>query len=142
MSEIWIAAAATVVGGALSGMGAEKKAKEDRKASRELTQDSARYEALLSAFETEQDYYYNQLNRANKQRGLEQFRQFSTIKQFAPQYAQTSPGVVVPEKPVIPTFNSQKDVSAGNVGYTDKGQRNVATPPPYQKTIDDVRGAA
>jgi len=104
MSEVWIAAVVGVAGSALSGMGQEKKDKADRKAQRELTQESARYEALLSAFENEQNYYYDQLNRANKQRGLEQFRQFSTLRQFAPEYTQTSPGVVVPSKPAIPNF--------------------------------------
>lgn len=108
MTEVWIAAAATVVGGALSGMGQEKAAKEDRKAQREMTQDSARYEALLSQFEKEQDYYYSQQERANKQRGMEQFRQFSTVQKFAPQYVSTSTPVAVPTKPAIPMFDTQK----------------------------------
>ena len=112
MTEVWIAAVATVAGGALSGMGQEKKAKEDRKASREATQDSARYEALLSQFEGEQNYYYSQLERQNKQRGLDQFRQFSTTQQFAPNYTATINGPIVPEKPTIPTFNTQKQANA------------------------------
>jgi FtsZ-interacting cell division protein ZipA len=116
MSEVWIAGGIALVGGVVQGMGEEKKDKSDKKFQRELTKDSARYESILSAFENEQDYYYNQLNRANKQRGLEQFRQFSTVKNFAPQYVQSNAGVVVPTKPITPDFSDPAKVNTGGGG--------------------------
>ena len=101
MAEIW--GAAIAVGGAVvSGVAANKKAKEDRKNANEDrkvgTRDEALYSGILSGFERQQEDYYNQLNRSRKQRGLDTFRQFSTVNQFAPEFRDTSPGVVVPEQ--------------------------------------------
>lgn len=62
------------------------------------------YDGVLSQFEREQDDYYNQLNRQRKQRGLETFKQFNTVRNFSPNY---TPGVqqeiVVPQRPDIAT---------------------------------------
>lgn len=104
MAEIW--GAAIITGGALiSGIGAEKKAKSDRKAANEdrraATKEEAQYGAALSQFEKEQDFYYKQLERQNKQRGLDQFRSFSNLQSYAPQYAGDTARVVVPNAPNI-----------------------------------------
>lgn len=62
------------------------------------------YDGVLSQFEREQDDYYNQLNRQRKQRGLDTFRQFSTLNQFAPNYTPAAQQeIVVPDKPNIAT---------------------------------------
>lgn len=96
-----------MVGGAVvSGVAANKKAKEDRKnanADRAVaTRESTVYDGVLSQFEREQDDYYSQLNRQRKQRGLEQFRQFNTMSQFAPNYTPAAQQeIVVPVKPSI-----------------------------------------
>ena len=110
MAEIW--GAAIAVGGAvISGKAAEKKAKQDRKDSNEdrraATKEEAQYGAVLSQFEREQEDYYNQLDRQRKQRGLDQFRQFSTMSQFAPEYQGDTSRVVLPAKPDVNALISQ-----------------------------------
>lgn len=104
MAEIW-GAAISAGGAILSGVAASKKAKEDRLAAKEdtkeLTAYSTRYNAILSQFNREQDYYYNQLAKKNKQRGLDQFRQFSTVNQFAPNFVGGNNTVTLPSKPDI-----------------------------------------
>lgn len=104
MAEIW--GAAIAAGGALlSGVAASKKAKQDAKNAkentREMTENDARYSAILSQFNAEQEDYYKQLDRQRKQRGLEQFKQFSTMSQFAPGAATSGNTIVVPNKPNI-----------------------------------------
>ena len=104
MAEIW--GAAIAAGGAiLSGVAASKKAKQDAKAAKEtakeLTENDARFSAILSQFNAEQDYYYKQMDRKNKQRGLDQFRQFSTVNQFAPNFVGGNNTIALPNKPDI-----------------------------------------
>ena len=106
MSEVWIAATVTVGGSAISGVAAQEKAEEDRKNANEdrkaATREEALYGGVLSQFEREQDDYYNQLNRQRKQRGLDTFKQFSTLNQFAPNYMPAAQQeIVVPDKPDI-----------------------------------------
>lgn len=103
MAEIWGAAIA-VGGSVISGSAKAKQAKKDseREASnaRAATRDEAKYSSIVSQFEKEQDYYYNQLNRQNKQRGLAEFRKFSNLANYAPGYTQnTNTGIVLPDKP-------------------------------------------
>lgn len=104
MGGIW-EAAITVGGSILSGLSSSKKAEQQRKWDKEdrkeMARDEAKYSAALSRFEAEQEDYYNQLNRKRKQRGLEQFRQFSTVNQFAPQYVGDNTEIVLPERPNI-----------------------------------------
>lgn len=101
MGEVWGAA----VGAAITSYAASKKAKQQRKWDKEdrkeMTRDEAKYSAVLSRFEAEQEDYYNQLNRKRKQRGLDQFRQFSTVNQFAPQYVGDNTEIVLPDRPNI-----------------------------------------
>lgn len=109
MAEIWASAAGAVI----TGYAASKKAKSDRKAAKEdrkeMTRDDAKYSSILSRFEAEQEDYYNQLNRQRKQRGLAQFRQFSTVNQFAPQYLGDNTEIVVPERPDINKIMDEVD---------------------------------
>lgn len=100
MSEIWVAAATTVVGGYIAGQGAEEQAEDQQNHDRQMTREGARWNAELSSFEAEQEDYYSQLNRQRKQRGLENFRQFSSMGTFAPQYQQaTDTTITLPDKP-------------------------------------------
>lgn len=111
MAEIWGAAIAAV-GAIAGGVAASKKAKADRKAAsadaKAATKDEAIYGSILSQFEAEQDDYYNQLGRQRKERGLDQFRNFSTVSSFAPSYAGDTSRIVVPNKP-----NIQNLIAAG-----------------------------
>ena len=140
MGEVWVAAVATVAAGAIPGYGQQKKAKEDRKNANEdrraATREEALYGGVLSQFEREQDDYYNQLNRQRKQRGLDTFKQFSTLNQFAPNYTPAAQQeIVVPDKPNIATNidaairldeANQQAAASMNAGGQKKGGSNTA----------------
>lgn len=103
MAEIW--GAAIAVGGAVISASAKAK-QDDKNASRDAanaraaTRDEAKYSSILSQFENQQAYYYNQLNRQNKQRGLAEFRKFNNVASYAPGYTQdVNTGIVVPDAP-------------------------------------------
>lgn len=98
MAEIW--GAAIAVGGAvISGAAASKKAKQDKKDAQEMTKEGAQYNAILSQFDNEQDYYYKQLEKGEKMRGLAEFKKFSTLNSYAPNYTNDNTGPVIPIKP-------------------------------------------
>lgn len=110
--EAWVAAAAITAGGALiSSYAAGEQAKKDKKdAAKErrlATKEEAQYGAALSQFEKEQDYYYKQLERQNKQRGLDQFRSFSNLQSYAPQYQGDTARITLPAAPDINSIISQ-----------------------------------
>lgn len=110
MAEIWGAAIAAA-GAIASGVAASKKAKADRKAAsadqKAATKDEAIYGSILSQFEAEQEDYYNQLGRQRKQRGLDQFREFSTVSSFAPSYSGDNNRIVLPDRPDIQNLIAQ-----------------------------------
>ena len=110
MAEIWGAAIA-VGGAALSGYAKSKQEKEARKNAnsdaKAANKDEAKWSSLVSAFEKEQDYRYEQMNRQNKQRGLEEFRKFNTVNQFAPEYSQTYQGIQVPNAKTVSDFEAE-----------------------------------
>lgn len=97
------AAVVTVGGSIISGIGASKKDKKDKEfassESRLSDEREAKYNAVLAQFNKESDWYYRQLERKNKQRGLDQFRQFSTVNQFAPNFVGGNNTITLPEKP-------------------------------------------
>lgn len=105
MAEVWVAAAVTVGGAVISGVAAEKKAKKDRENAnsdrKAATREEALYSGVLSAFEREQEDYYNELGRQRKQRGLDTFRQFSTTNQFAPNMVSGDTNIVLPTQPNV-----------------------------------------
>ena len=129
MAEIWKAAAATIGGSIVSGIASSKKAKKERKWDKEdrkeMTRDEAKYSAVLSRFEAEQEDYYNQLNRQRKQRGLEQFRQFSTVNQFAPQYVGDNTEIVLPDRPNINKIMDEVDPQNNPVQKKAKGKSSL-----------------
>lgn len=92
-----IGTAASVIGGAISGR-AKAKA-EAKKADRDYVRQSAlsaqdsEQSMLERQFESDLDYANTQRDRAAKQRGLDQFRQFNTIAPFSTQR------IVVPTAP-------------------------------------------
>lgn len=116
MAEIWSGAGAAIIssganllGGVLGGIGAQKKAKKDAafKAAedRALMSDEAKYSAVNQLFKSQLDDYNNQLQRLRKQRGLDQFRGFSTLQNYAPGYAEGQ-GIVLPEQPNMGAYNT------------------------------------
>lgn len=100
MAEIW-GAAIMVVGSVASAQAAKKKADKDRKENRVDNKQAAKYEAILSQFNKEQDYYYNQLEKQEKMRGLAEFKKFNTMSRIDPTYVNDNTGPVLPEKPDI-----------------------------------------
>ena len=121
MAEAWAAAAAITAGGALIGGIAKSKAEKDaqKQASKDAkaaNKDEAKWSSLVSAFEKEQDYRYEQMARQNKQRGLAEFRKFNTVNQFAPEYTQTNGDIVVPETKTMSDLEAEynKDEAINN----------------------------
>jgi hypothetical protein len=109
----WVAvgaAAVTVVGGALSDKNANKKGKQDTANSRWMQQEESRLGRQDTIFNAQVDDHYKQKERAGRQRGLDQFRKFSTVAQFAPEYQDTSQRIDVP---VLPAISAEP---GGNVG--------------------------
>ena len=97
MAEIW--GAAIAAGGAiLGGVAQSKKAKQDKADAKIATRDEAKYAGIMSKFEADQDYYFQQKNRQNTERGLDQFRAYNTIGQA------NDSRIVVPDRPDINTY--------------------------------------
>lgn len=118
MAEIW--GAAIAVGGAvISGYAKSKQEKDARKDAKSdakaANKDEAKWSGILSQFEKEQDYYYKQLDRQNKQRGLAEFRKFNTVGGFAPEYQQTNAGIT------LPTRRSIDEIEAANAPVPTPG---------------------
>lgn len=126
MAEIW--GAAIMVGGAvISGMGAKKEKEADRKAQKGMTKDEAKYSAILSQFDNEQQYYYQQLDKQEKMRGLDEFKKFSGMSRIDPNYVNTNTGPILPEKPDAnklfpdpPKSPKKKKKKSGLGGLIDK----------------------
>lgn len=97
---MWVSAIGSGLKFLGGSLGAKKKAKQDAKNEKEKIMLESSESRRNSQFDAETAYYYKQLERAGKQRGLEQFRQFSTVKNFAPNYQDTSKPIEVPVQPV------------------------------------------
>jgi hypothetical protein len=110
---LWVGvagAAATVIGGAMSDKSAKKAGKEDRAQTAFMQQEEARLGRQDAIFNRQVDEHYVQKERAQRQRGLDEFRKFSTMGQFAPEIQDTGTRVAVP---VLPGISSQP---GGNIG--------------------------
>lgn len=107
-------AAVTVVGGALSDRKAGKDADKNRAQSDFQQQEQSRLGRQDTIFNKQVDEHYIQKERAQRQRGLDEFRKFSTVGQFAPEYQDTSQRVAVP---VLPGIASQPGHNIG-LDYT------------------------
>lgn len=105
MGEIWAAAAITIGGGIISGIGQEKKDKSDKKFSKEEREAMARDTAQQTGYEYALEDFYNEKRRYNAQRGLDQYRQFSTTQNYAPGMNDQGARVAAP---VMPNYNSFK----------------------------------
>lgn len=98
---MWVAAAGSILGSLGSSGAAKKQAKTDFKNTQKLNEQEGVISRQNSQFDAEQQYYYKQLQRQEAARGLDEFRKFSTVKQFAPEYVNTNPTPILPaEKPV------------------------------------------
>jgi hypothetical protein len=93
---MWAAAAANVLGSLGAAGAAKKKAKEDFKNERKLNEQEGVIGRQNAQFGRELDEYYKNQDRQEKMRGLAEFRKFSTVSDFAPQYQNTNPVPVIP----------------------------------------------
>lgn len=91
------AAAITVGASALSGYASaranEKATKESRAAQNALSKRESLQNMEESKYDADLSYYYEQLARQNKQRGLDNYRRYSTIGK------ENTSSIVVPTKP-------------------------------------------
>jgi len=105
-----ISAGAKLLGGFLGGKSAEKKAKAEAKfkatEDRALMADEAKYGAINQLFGAQLEDYYGQLQRQRKQRGLDQFRSFNTMSNYAPGYTDGE-GIVLPNAPSMENYKEQ-----------------------------------
>lgn len=115
-------AAVTVIGGAMSDKKAGKDAKAGRAQDQFMQQEEHRLGRQDTIFNKQVDEHYIQKERAQRQRGLDEFRKFSTVGSFAPEYQDTSTRVAVP---VLPGISSQP---GGNIGVPDSGKYEPVIP--------------
>lgn len=97
----WIAGAAALIGGIAQSAAAKKDKKDSQAHDTEMSEKGAMYQRENAQFDSEMEYYYAQLGRANKQRGLDTFRNMSTVKNYMPHYVSNDPRIVLPDKPVF-----------------------------------------
>lgn len=86
MAEVWAAAAISVVGGVMAGKAAEKKDKSDKAHQEAMTKEESALAAQRTGYERALEDFYTQKERARKQRGLDQFRQFNSMSRVSPGY--------------------------------------------------------
>lgn len=104
MAEIWVAAAVTVGGGIIAGIGQEKKDKNDKKYNSAEREANARDTAQQTGYEAALENFYNERARYEKQRGLDQYRQFSTMQNYAPNVNDQGGRVAAPAMPQYNEF--------------------------------------
>ena len=92
-------AALTAVSGYAKSKSDKKKAEQDKKDGKEMTREESQMSMLRSKYDSDLEYAAAQRVRKNKEGGLAEFRKFSTMQNWAPNYEQTNPGIVVPETP-------------------------------------------
>lgn len=106
MGEVWAAAAVTVVGGVVAGKGAEKKDKSDKAHEQVMTKEESQLAAQRTSHQMALEDFYAQKERARKQRGLDQYRAFSTMGAVAPEYDATTEARILPgEAPKYTSFD-------------------------------------
>lgn len=130
MGEIWVAAAATVVGGVVAGKAAEKKDKGDKAHDAAMSADESKYSAQRLGHEKALEDFYSQKERGRRQRGLAQFKQFSTMGEFAPAYdVDAEPQIAEPVMPNYNDFDPDKDNPAPNPGVNGKKKKKSILDP-------------
>lgn len=97
----WGAIAAAVIGGVASSEANKKAASGANKNAMALNRTESIYAMQRSAFDAATTHYYDQLDKGERKRGLDQYRKFSTVGGFAPNFHDTNPG---PDEAVLPTI--------------------------------------
>ena len=92
-------AALTAVSGYAKSKNEKKKAEQDKKDGKEMTKEEHQMSMLRSKYDSDLEYAAAQRVRKNKEGGLSEFRKFSTMQNWAPDYTNTNGGIVVPQAP-------------------------------------------
>lgn len=120
----WVA----VGGAAVTAVAGYAKSRSDKKAADKaagqqgaMTDAESTLAMERTDFEMNREQYYKQLERRERQRGLDEFRKFNTVQEFAPGYANTNPeAIIVPELyDPIAARNANKAASAAPSGGGD-----------------------
>lgn len=116
---MWAAAAGMV----LSAVGSAEDKKKDQKHEGEMTEKGALLQRQNYQFNSQMDDYYKQRDRNEKLRGLDEFRKFSTVKHFAPNYTDSTVGQR--QDPVMPKFNEgayapKEKTGGGNPSFWER----------------------
>ena len=120
MAEIW--GAAIVVGGSIiSGIASEKKAKSDQKHSDKMTELDYEKTAQQTGYEAALQDFYKQKDDYDKQRGLDLFRNFSTIQNFSPDSAKYDGILTAPVMPQYKDYQVTPDAPASSGGGGGSG---------------------
>lgn len=128
MGEVWVAAAVTVVGSVASGVAAEKKDKSDKKHQQAMNREESAMAAQRTSHEMALEDFYTQKNRAGKQRGLAQYKQFSTMGEVSPGYDPNTEVAIDPGKaPQYGDFTAGSNDGSGGV-QAGVGSKGVAAP--------------
>lgn len=98
----WGAIAAAVIGGVASAEASKNASKNSAKQASAMSKAESQYAMERSRYDAQQDYYYQQKEKVERKRGLDEFRKFSTVSEFAPGYVNTNPGPKEVAAPVIP----------------------------------------
>lgn len=89
-----------IIYGVLGGLAAKSERKDSERATKEATQEAGRQNRATAEFQADLDYYYNQKLRGEKARALDSnYRQFSTVPQFAPGFQRGTGLDALPAKP-------------------------------------------
>ena len=139
MSEIWVAAAITVGGAVVSGIGQEKKDKADKAHQAAMTEEESKLAAQRTGYESALEEFYTQRERQRKQRGLDQFRQFSTMGEFAPGYDINSEARIDPgEAPNYNTFDPDYNPNPVTPEQQGGGKRSKSISDIHKKIRDPL----
>lgn len=98
----WIAVGGAAVSAVAGWAGGQSKKRAEKRAFKnqmKMLKEEQRLGLQTSAFESAQDYYYQQLEKKERQRGMDEFRKFNTVQEFSPGYTNQNTGPVLPEKP-------------------------------------------
>lgn len=94
---------------AVAGYAASRKQRKDEKEALKQGRATSRAESIWAreenAFDKSLDNFYRQKERVERQRGLDEFRKFSTVQSFAPEYTNTNRI----ENPVMPNAQDAYD---------------------------------
>lgn len=122
MSEVWVAAVVGAVGSYASSRSQKKALKDQREHDAAMTEEESwrsmqreQHSAALSDF-------YNRRDRAEAQRGLDEFRKFSTVQDFAPGYVNDNPRIEQPVLPDLNDYGTDPNAVVENQGGGSKGQ--------------------